>query len=318
MDGNSLSRSNIRVKEWVKKMLNNQLKYRFITFLVFTLASVGAANAEIVAKVTDLGLPGKAFLKTNDESDQKTQEIDFLDKLELGQSVSLDATGELTLVYFDSGIEYQYSGPAAFIIGASKPEDLEGEPQRVKDYKLLEKTGLKLTADQKHRDQAAMVFRAIDPHPNKVKSLSPNKTKLLSNSPNFSWASLGDGASYEFALKNNLGSIAYRTTLKQNQLQLPTEVILKADENYSWSVRATQAETEYVGSANFDLSEEKLAKSLSESRPNITTSLSEQVVYAMLLEQEGFKYDAHKQWQRMAKAKPDNAAIKAKLEELSE
>jgi hypothetical protein len=131
-------------------------------------------------------------------------------------------------------------------------------------------------------------------------------------------ASIGDEASYEFVLTDSVGKIEYQATVDQNQLQLLPEVTLEADRNYSWRVRTVQAETEYVGIAKFELSAETVAESLSKSRPNITTSLSEQVVYAMLLEQEGFKYDAYKQWQRMANAKPDNAAIKAKLAELSE
>ncbi|MFT5612585.1 MAG: hypothetical protein ACI9WC_000784 [Arenicella sp.] len=292
-------------------MFNKQLKYKFFVFLVISAIGIGSANADIVAKVTDLGLPGKAFLQTG-------QEIGFLDKLELGQSVTLDGAGELTLVYFDSGVEYQYAGPATFIVGASQPENINGEPRRVKDYKLLEQTGLKLSVDQKHRDQGALVFRAIDPYPNKVRVLSPNKTKLLSTNSSFRWASIGDGVSYEFILTDSFGKIEYQTTVDQNQLQLPPEVTLKADRNYSWRVRTVQGDTEYVGLAKFELSSETMANNLSKSRPNITTSLSEQVVYAMLLEQEGFKYDAYKQWQRMANAKPDNAAIKAKLAELSE
>ena len=221
-------------------MQNKQLKYSFIAFLLIAVVGVSTANAEIVAKVTDLGLPGKAFLKTNRESSNEAREIDFLDKLELGQSVTLDAAGELTLVYFDSGVEYQYAGPATFIVGASKPENIEGEPQRVKDYKLLEKTVLKLSADQKHRDQAALVFRAMDPYPNKVKTLSPNKTKLLSTSPSFSWASISDGVSYEFVLTDSVGKIEYQTTLEENELQLPEGVTLKADRKYSWRVRTIQ------------------------------------------------------------------------------
>ncbi|MFT5137746.1 MAG: hypothetical protein ACI9XU_001400 [Arenicella sp.] len=292
-------------------MFNKQLKFKFFVCLIISVIGIGSANADIVAKVTDLGLPGKAFLKTGEE-------IGFLDKLEHGQSVTLDAAGELTLVYFDSGIEYQYAGPASFIVGVSQPENINGEPQRVKDYKLLEKTGLKLSVDQKHRDQGALVFRAIDPYPNKVRTLSPNKTKLLSTDSSFSWASIGDGVSYEFVLTDSFGKIEYQTTVDQNQLQLPTEVTLKADRNYSWRVRTVQTGTEYVGIAKFELSAETVSESLSKSRPNITASLSEQVVYAMLLEQEGFKYDAYKQWQIMANAKPDNAAVKAKLAELSE
>ena len=81
-------------------MLNKQLKLKFFVGLIISVIGIGSANADIVAKVTDQGLPCKAFLKTGEE-------IGFLDKLELGQSVTLDAAGELTLVYFDSGVEYQ-------------------------------------------------------------------------------------------------------------------------------------------------------------------------------------------------------------------
>lgn len=298
--------------DWVTNMKAKFITRSLLVSALFALSGVNTAVAEIVAKVTDLGPPGKAIV----ESLEQSREIDFLDKLENGQKVSIDPSGELTIVYFDSGVEYRYVGPAKFVIGPQKPEHIEGQPSRVKDYKLLEKTGLKLSANQKHRDQAALVFRSIDPFPNKIRSLSPNTTMLLSGTPTFSWASIGDGVSYDFVLTDRYGKVVYENSVAGNKLKLSEEFKLAPGHDYSWRVRTIRNDSEYVGSANFEVVTESLANSLRSSQPNITSSVSEQVVYAMLLEQEGFKYDALKQWQRMAKSKPGNAAIEAKLKEL--
>lgn len=298
--------------EWVLKMIIDRQRFSFFTLAIIFAAVSGSASAEIVAKVTDLGIPGKAVIESTDQS----RSIDFLDKLELGQQVSIAAAGELTLVYFASGVEYQYSGPARFIMGQKKPENIEGQPRRVKDYKLLEKTGLKLTVDQKHRDQAALSLRSIDINPDKIRQLSPNKTKLLGASPVFTWASIGDDVNYDFSLTDSYGKVEYTASVADNKLELPEEITLKADRKYSWRVSAIHTDSEHVGSADFELGSQSLVDSLSITRPNITSSFSEQVVYALLLEQEGFKYAAQQHWQRMAKARPADSGISAKLAEL--
>ena len=289
-------------------MSNSLLKSILFVALIGALANVNTVFAQPVAIVTDL--IGNPIV----EWSGKSQEVNILDNLETGQAVTLGEQAELTLVYLDSGVEYKYSGVTSFVIGVDAPESVDGQPAQARELKSLEETGLKPAAD--NLKQAAIAFRNVGPVAQKIELIGPMNTRLMEDSPIFSWQPLAKNIAFNFALKNSYGETVFKTSLAQSQLQLPAELTLKRGRKYSWQLTATLDGESFAGSAEFHMASDGLIRQLESIRPAADAPFSEKLVYTLVLEQQGFVYAAQQNWLLLARERPGDSSMQSILKRL--
>ena len=93
---------------------NGTTRLSMVFFIL--LGMLGSAFAEPVAMVTDLS--GAA---SNDGV-----VLEILAEFEPGSTVSLEDGATLSIVFYDDGSEYIFTGPAKFEVGEIKPSILSG------------------------------------------------------------------------------------------------------------------------------------------------------------------------------------------------
>jgi hypothetical protein len=268
-----------------------------VSCIIGLLFSIESITAEPVAIVTDL--QGSATIELSGE----LTEVNILDNFEAQSSVVLGEGNALTVVYYDSGVEYAYTGPVSFLVGSAEPEVLSGQAGQSKELKLLESTGLKPA--ERNLNQAATVFRAMGGSEGKIELLNPVNTKMIETTPNFKWVSLGEKASYNFVLRSLRGQIIFERSVTKNEIQLPVENELRYGRKYKWEVTAMINGELYRSTASFQMGSQTGINSLNQHQPAANGSSSEKMVYALLLKQNGFQQAAQKTWETLKQERPD-------------
>jgi hypothetical protein len=259
--------------------------------LIGLLLTIQTVGAEPVAIVTDL--QGTAKIEQSGESSQ----ISILDNLEADAKVVIGDNNALTVVYYDSGIEYTYSGPASFVVGVGQPEAITGNAGQSKELKALENTGLK-PADS-NVVQAATVFRNIGSDAGSIELISPVNTKMMETSPIFKWVSLEQKTSYDFVLITSRGQTVFQESVTGNEIQLPADVELRNGRKYNWELSATSGGKPFRASASFQVGTQSDIRTLTENKPGADATFSDKIVYAILLKQHGFDHAAQQAWKTL-------------------
>jgi hypothetical protein len=91
----------------------------------------------------------------------------------------------------------------------------------------------------------------------------------------------------------------------------PSAGLLKAGSTYEWEVRAGLENGEILTArGNFSVADNDTAKNIQAQSPQPESSFSDRVLYAVFLEEKGFKYDARSLWKELAKERPDDLVAK--------
>ncbi|MFT6046091.1 MAG: hypothetical protein ACI9WC_001796 [Arenicella sp.] len=268
-----------------------------IVCLIGFLFSMKSIAAEPVAIVTDL--QGTATIELAGDSNQ----INILDNFEADSTVVVAEGNALTVVYYESGVEYAYTGPVSFVVGVAQPQMLAGDAGQSTGLKLLESTGLKPA--ERNLNQAATVFRAMGGSGSKIELLNPVNTKIMETSPVFNWLSLSEETSYNFVLKSSRGQTVFQNSVTQNEVQLPKGIELRYGRKYNWEVTARVKDESYRATASFQMGSESNINNLSQHHPDTGSSFSEKMVYALLLKQNGFEHAAQQAWKALKQERPN-------------
>jgi hypothetical protein len=260
----------------------------------------GATLAEPVAMVTDVG----GSVSTLEKG--KTHKVDLLSYLEPGMTLQLDANAHLTVTYFSKPVEYHFTGPAKLTVEAERILSGNGktEPHTISLQKSS--TAKKFTTAQRESvTQAAFEMRAGG-RPG-LRLEDPVDTSLLGGEAiNFSWEGPRPAGGYQLSLYDSHDKLLHQTSVKSNSWP-PLTGLLKAGNTYEWEIRAVLENGEILTSrGNFNVTDSATAKSIQAQMPQASASFSERVLYAILLEEKGFKYDARVIWKELAKERPDN------------
>lgn len=260
-----------------------------------------SAAAMEVAIVTDLLLPAGNLPNEGPE---------ILDKLQLNQRVSLGANSMIKLVYFSTGTEFRLTGPSRFIVGSEQPQVEQGKSAEATNLASL--TRAKLETPVRDLDQAAIIFRNFQATDKQIDLIEPVNTKLLTRSPQFSWRPLAD-ASYVFTLNNSYDKMLFTTTTAQSQLLLPDDVQLDYLQHYQWQVETRGLASPHRGVAKFQIGDKSQIAEMLENQPKDNAEFSQKVVYALLLEQNGFNSAATKLWQQLLRFRPESKTLRERV-----
>ena len=276
--------------------------YLFGLFACCGMAAAGGAKP--VAMVTDL--QGKATLAT----DAKTASLSILSELKQGARVQLGAGARATVVYLDSGQEYQMAGPAEVQFGADSPQSIRGAAPR-KHGVAFSRSHEAIRINPVQVTQGAIVMRRMPNPGQKLKLLSLSDTTTLELRPLFQWQPPQPGLHYQIALLDDTGNPLLDTTTDSSTVQLPESVKLQPGIGYTWVVSAKDATGKsYSNAGDFSLALVELRAQVKRLRPAADAPVSERVVFATWLEQMHLRDEARKYWKGIAADRQSDARLK--------
>lgn len=266
------------------------------------LLSAGVALAEPVAMVTDAG--GGVFVV----ADGKKQKIPLLAYLEPGAVIHLDEHAHVSITLFAKPVEYRFTGAAKLTVEEGRVVAHEG---RAEAHPVsLEKTSAvrRFTVAQRESvAQAAYEMRAVRPG---LRLGDPVDTRLLGDDTVFSWDGPHPLDGYRLNLYGNGGKLLHQASVTDNSWAPPAG-LLKAGDTYTWEVGASLESGEVLTArGSFSVARSAEAGAVRAQEPQAGASFSERVLYAVLLESKGFRYDARRIWKALADERPDDAVAK--------
>ena len=259
----------------------------------------GAVLAEPVAMVTDVGGGVTTF------ENGKARKIDLLSYLEPGMTIQLDSNANLSVTFFSKTVEYRFTGPAKLTMEQDRifAKDGKSETHAVS----LQKTSAakKFTVAQRESvTQAAFEMRAGRAG---LRLDDPVDTSLIDGDAlNFGWDGPRTKGSYQLSLYDSQNRLLHQESVTSSSW-MPSAGLLKAGNGYAWEIKAALENGEILTArGNFNVADIAAALSIQAQSPQAGASFSERVLYAIFLEDKGFKYDARRLWGKLAKEHPDD------------
>ncbi len=262
------------------------------------------AQAAGVAMVTDL--QGKAVASIAGRS----ADLTILADIEPGTKVELAAGATLVTLYFESGDEYMFKGPAAIEFRLAQPQVVTGAAAERRSLELG--TGAKpIRIKPVGMTQGAIVMRGIRPDP-RIQLVNLNRTRTLDTAPVFLWKEVQPGQKYGFELRDKTGRVVYETEVSATSLTLPATVPLAEGTPYTWEVSARLPDgRKYSSTAEFALAAADVRAEAEALRPAASSPLSTRIAYAAWLDQMGLKDEARKYWKAAAAERPEDTRLKS-------
>lgn len=280
------------------------LTLKFVTSLLgiaLALFSLTAHSAEPVAMITDLKGGVRLASKT------QAAPLAVLSYLPPGEEIILDAGAQVVITYFAQSTEFSFKGPGRIAIQAQGAKALSGsaETRRLDS----EKSGAAMKFVQSGKLAYATVeMRAL--FPVKPTPQSPVNTKIESLTPVFSWKSVADTEKYLLTLTDDRGQTIRQAETTTNSWPIPADTI-QHGAAYRWKIVAVVKSGEkFDAQGNFSVADQATIDRINAKQPAANASFSDQVTYAIFLEQEGFREKAKSIWQELAKQRPDDPNLK--------
>lgn len=279
--------------------------WRYSVVAAFAIAWVAVPSpvlAEPVAMVTDI--EGGNSVTGMGES----TELTLLAELEPGGSVELAGGARLVIVYYESGNEFIFEGPASIKIGPAAPEVLSGNSPE-EHHILLAGADGEIIIHPAGMVQASIVMRgAQDEVDIKLENLVD--TKILDARPLFRWQPLPGASTYHFEIINDSGDSLAETDVTATELPLPEAVTLEVGITYTWEV-ATRTPDGILHSSwgDFYLATDAERALVEQMRPPRDAPFSSRVMFAVVLQQLELRDEAVNHWKTLLVERSDDPKL---------
>jgi hypothetical protein len=205
--------------------------------------------------------------------------------------VRVPAGGTLVVIYFDSGDEYTFSGPAEVEFRAGQPQVVSGAPPRRRASPLAMRASVKIRP--LGVSQGGFVMRSA-PGSARIRLLSLSGTATLEANPEFRWEARAN-AKYRFELTDETGRSLHETEVAGGSFTLPDSMQLAEGRGYTWQVSARLADgRRYIGAGDFRIASAALRAQARDLRPV----------------QVDLKDEARKYWRALSAERPEDAKLK--------
>jgi len=211
------------------------------------------------------------------------------------------------LVYLHTGDEFIITGPGKANI--AKEKIVAAQVKKTSGNPLLAEGNIKLN----EFNQEGMLSRSGNQFTPAVKLVSPNASKILSPHPILVWESLGNGYLYRIEVLSEEQDSLYIAKTQSNSMHIPQAIKLPKEELLSWEIEASLGSENLYSSAVFFITGEKERQLIEKQRPAENAPFSRVLLFAWLMENKGLNHEAKKYWQILAKKRPDDPVIAAKL-----
>jgi hypothetical protein len=273
---------------------------RTTTVLALVLAAA-TAGAEPVAMITDI--QGKV------QGDVAAGPPAILASVESGATLQVAEGGALVVVYFQSGKEFTFKGPATIKFEGPAPEVLAGGKPDSRDP-LMGKVAGAGKIKPVGKIQAAVVMRGSNQNA-RIKLDNMVGTRVLDVRPVFQWQAPEQGLAYDFELTDEAGRILLETQVRGTSFALPESVKLQDGKTYTWLVGTRMSDgRKYTNAGDFTVAPAELRREIEAVRPAADAPIAERVTYAAWLDQMQFHDEARKYWKQLALARADDANLK--------
>jgi hypothetical protein len=265
-----------------------------------------AAQAQPVAMVTEQSASCSL------SSAAGARSCGLLDTLSVGDELSLSGDGRSVVVYFEGNVQHVFTAPARLRIGPARPALLAGAPGESRPMGRTGATGLS-TLKGMNLGQAALVLRGQ--RRERITLLWPVDTLVLEPQPlTFRWRADVDGGEYRFVLTSESGQQVLEATVDAGHFRMPDSVSLEPEQLYEWQVELRGAGGAiHTAASDFSLASQSRRERLLARRPAASAGVSEQVLYAAALEDEGARAAARPIWEALLARYPDNPALRRLL-----
>jgi hypothetical protein len=262
---------------------------------------LSTAYAAPAVMVTDVR--GNAFVVKKEKD--PSQKLALLDYLQPGAELRLDSGARVAVTFLAKPTEIVLNGPATAKIGDGVVNLLSGLAPRSRklDAQIASAPG-KFSASARERITVATFEMKSGAMP-KLRLLTPSDTKVLETLPMFMWTVPPGTAESKFTLVADDGKSVHQARTSGTTLTLPKGVALIPGGTYAWKVEAGSA----YADGKFSVADSATAKRLSKARPGKGSEFSARVLYAALLDGEGFGHDAMAIWHSLARERPDDTTL---------
>lgn len=233
--------------------------------------------------------------------------VSILTELAAGAELKLDAGASLALVYVKSGSEYRATGPGTLTIGAEEPS-VAGAAALARRDSLLTAHGSKLETRGGRVIQGAIRMRDSS---SGALVLAGPMDDVLQQRPVFSWKGGPPGSQLDFELSDDeSGKSLIKARVKGGSYALPARLSLTRGKQYTWTLDLADPAGRRVSlTASFRIASEEQARPLLQLQPKKGASFSDRVIYALMLQQAGFRSDAAGVWKSLADERPEQGTL---------
>jgi len=258
-----------------------------------------AVLAEPVAMVTDVSDGVFTVMKG------KSEKVALLSYFEPGTTLRLDANARLTATFLTKPVEYRFTGPAKLTVEKDRIVANEGKAE-THTVSLQKTTAAKqfTVAQRESVTMAAYEMRA-GARPG-LRLDDPVDTRVIGNLLAFNWDGPRSSGGYQLILFDEHKKRLHQATINSNTW-IPPAGLLQAGNAYEWEVQAVLDKGEVLTArGKFSVADSDAAKAVQAQSPEANSLFSDRVLYAVYLEENGFKYDARRLWKELAKERPDD------------
>ena len=271
--------------------------------LVCSLIPVSGVTAEpVVAMVVDL--VGDILLRTDDGR----KSIQMLDSFGSGVEVHVKSNSYTTLVYLQSGRQFQVRGPGLFTVGLESPENASAHVLELSRLDSVRGNSLR-AGNGANFVQAAISLRG-DGASAHARLISPVETRLRTSTPTFRWRGAPTPAKYRVLIFDTSGEPVWKAEI-ENQAGIidagppPTE-LLAAGGGFFWEVHEErEGGQEVIGTARFEVAGAQERKFLTQNAPADGAPFSERLAFALVLSSKGFHLEASEMWAELRRERPE-------------
>lgn len=276
------------------------MKFRTAIPVITLALGAAVAAADPVAMVTDL--QGRVAPQGQGAAPA------ILASLEGGATLEVAEGASLVVVYFESGREFAFKGPATVRFDAAQPAVLLGAKPESRDP-LMGKLAGAGKIKPVGKVQAAVVMRGTNPKA-LIKLEAGAGTRVLEARPTFAWQAPDKAASYDFELSDESGRLLLETKVNGTSFTLPASVKLVEGATYTWIVGATFADGKrYQNAAEFTVAPAEQRREIESVRPGADAPIADKVTFAAWLDQLQFHDEARKYWKQVAAARGGDANL---------
>lgn len=277
-------------------------KIKKFLFVMLALASLAVqAESGPVAMVTYL----KGDVRIANSSQAS---VGMLSYLSAGEELILGGGAQVVITYFSESSEYSFKGPDHISIKGNFPSSPKGSAQGKKLNPDVAGAATNFVKSGKLA-YATVEMRGLTML--KPVLVSPSNTKIATRTPILQWGVINDAESYELAITDAAGAVIQQLTTTGNTWQPANGELFQYGADYVWKITAhLKSGKELSGTTKFSVADTKTISLLESSRPAADAAVSDKVVYAMFLEESGFREEAKQTWKKLSDEFPADENLK--------
>jgi len=261
-----------------------------------TLLGLAAAGLSVALFAAQ---PGVAFVTDlKGEARLDTQRAALMSEVSEGQKLVLGNGAAVTLMFIQSGEEFQLPGPGDYLVRGREVVAAKPDGAKIVKRPTPWRTETTHLVNVAKTATASLRMRGITPAADgkTLRLLSPSGDKVANLNPVLRW----QGGAAPFRLEVTLDGVSiFASDKAASPFTMPVKLL--PGRQYAWTVKAgdSAVSAEFVMLGADDL------KRLSPLRPRVQTTFPDRLLYAVTLHGLGATSEARETFAQLAAARPD-------------